>query len=123
MLLIPCAPCGAQDWRPERAIEIVAGSAAGGAQDRTARAMQRILKSNATLRVWGNGLGVRFTKPVVEASGMKADTPVNITVQKGRIVIEPLRQKPRLTEMLAAFDPKRHGGEAMAFSPLGKEVL
>ena len=85
--------------------------------------MQHILKSSATVRVWGNGLGVRFTKPVVEASGMMADTPVNITVQKGRIIIEPLQQKPRLADMLAAFDPKRHGGEAMAFSPLGKEVL
>lgn len=51
LLLIPCAPCGAQDWRPERAIEIVAGSAAGGAQDRTARAMQRILKERNLINV------------------------------------------------------------------------
>lgn len=30
--------------------------------------------------------------------------------------------KPQLPDMLAAFDPKRHGGELMAFRPLGKEV-
>lgn len=35
----------ADGWNPERAIEIVAGSGAGGAQDRTARAMQRIWKN------------------------------------------------------------------------------
>lgn len=85
--------------------------------------MQHILKSSATVRVWGNGLGVRLTKPVVEASGVMADTPVNITVQKGRIIIEPQRKKPQLADMLAAFDPKRHGGEVMAVRPLGKEVL
>ena len=85
--------------------------------------MQPILKSSATVRVWGNGLGVRFTKPVAKASGMTADAIVNITVQKGRIIIEPRQAKPRLADMLAAFDPQRHGGEAMAFGPLGKEVL
>ncbi|MEO8441009.1 MAG: tripartite tricarboxylate transporter substrate binding protein [Betaproteobacteria bacterium] len=41
---------GAQTWGPERAIEIVAGSAAGGAQDRTARAMQQIWKDHNTLK-------------------------------------------------------------------------
>ena len=85
--------------------------------------MQAILRSSATVRVWGNGLGVRFTKPVIEASGMTADAPVNITVQKGRIIIEPRQMKPQLADMLAAFDPRRHGGEAMAFEPMGKEVF
>lgn len=53
--LLLCGSSSAQEWRPERAIEIVAGSAAGGAQDRTARAMQRIWKErnfvNATINV------------------------------------------------------------------------
>ena len=85
--------------------------------------MQTILKSSATVRVWGNGLGVRFTKPVAQACGVTADTPISITVQKGRIIIEPRQVKASLADMLAAFDPVRHGGEAMAFRPLGKEVL
>ena len=29
--------------------------------------------------------------------------------------------EPTLDAMLAAFDPKRHGGEAMAFAPVGVE--
>jgi len=45
LLFALCANSVAQEWRPERAIEIVAGSTAGGAQDRTARAMQRIWKT------------------------------------------------------------------------------
>ena len=52
-VLVSNAPtaAGAQTWIPERAIEIVAGSAAGGAQDRTARAMQQIWKERGTLKV------------------------------------------------------------------------
>ncbi len=38
-------------WTPERAIEIVAGSAAGGAQDRTARAMQQIWKDRGIIKI------------------------------------------------------------------------
>lgn len=42
-LAVAAAPAIAQSWSPTRNVEIIAGSAAGGAQDRTARAMQRIL--------------------------------------------------------------------------------
>jgi len=47
LLMLTCgglslAVQAAEKWSPERFIEIVAGSAAGGAQDRTARTMQKI---------------------------------------------------------------------------------
>jgi putative tricarboxylic transport membrane protein len=46
--LLACAVAGAAHaqaaWSPTHAVEIIAGSAAGGAQDRTARTMQRIFK-------------------------------------------------------------------------------
>ena len=42
---------GADSWMPERAIEIVAGSGAGGAQDRTARTMQQIWKDRGIVKV------------------------------------------------------------------------
>ena len=42
---------GAELWSPERALEIVAGSAAGGAQDRTARAMQLIFRERGIVKV------------------------------------------------------------------------
>ena len=85
--------------------------------------MQASLKTSAAVRVWGNGLGVRLTKPVVEGSGVTEDAPVSITVQMGRIIIEPLQRKPHLSSMLAAFNPQRYGSEAMACASLGKEAL
>ena len=48
------------------------------------------------IKQWGNNLGVR------------------LTVVEGQIIITPIVNKPlTLEQRLAAFDPKRHGGEAM----------
>ena len=75
------------------------------------------------VKPWGNGLGVRLTKPLAFAAGVSADTPVRITAEQNRIVIDIAPKRPSLSQMLASFDPAKHGGEAMAFSPVGREVL
>jgi antitoxin MazE len=72
---------------------------------------------------WGNVLGLRITKVMAKAAGVDANSPVRITVEPGRIIIEAVPEKMSLAAMLANFDPKRHGGEAMAFAPLGKEAM
>ena len=72
---------------------------------------------------WGNGLGFRITKPLAEAAGIDLNTVLSVSAQPGRIVIETRAGRPSLAAMLAAFDPKRHGGEAMALRPVGREVL
>jgi putative tricarboxylic transport membrane protein len=45
------AAYAAEKWSPDRFVEIVAGSAAGGAQDRTARTMQRIWQERKIVSV------------------------------------------------------------------------
>lgn len=72
---------------------------------------------------WGTSLGLRITKAVAKVAGVAPNTPVIITAQAGRIVIETVAARPDLNDMLARFDPVRHGGEVMAFAPLGKEVI
>lgn len=78
--------------------------------------------SNAKFGTWGNGLALRLTKPMAAAAGVVDGTPVRVSVEPGRIVIET-ELEPTLQDMLAAFDPKRHGGEAMAFAPVGVEII
>ena len=78
--------------------------------------------TNAKFSTWGNGLALRFTKPMAAAAGVADGTPVRVSVEPGRIVIET-QLEPTLEDMLAAFDPQRHAGEAMAFAPVGVEVL
>ena len=72
---------------------------------------------------WGNGLGFRITKPLAEAAGIGLNTVLSVSAQPGRIVIEAKAARPSLEAMLKAFDPTRHGGEAMALRPVGREVL
>lgn len=77
----------------------------------------------ATVNQWGNGLAVRITKAVAEAAGFREGTPVRVVPGPGRVIIEITEREPTLDEMLESFDPKRHGGEVMAFKRTGREVL
>lgn len=80
---------------------------------------------NAPLRLvpWGTSLGLRITKAVAAVAGVEARSQVTVTALPGRIVIETIAKRPTLEAMLERFDPQRHGGEVMAFAPVGKEVL
>jgi antitoxin MazE len=75
------------------------------------------------IKAWGNNLGVRLPASVARAAHLKADQRVRITVEEGRVIITPHGDRPpTLAERLALFDPAVHGGEAMAVTPVGREV-
>ncbi len=78
--------------------------------------------SFSQISTWGNGLALRLTKPMAKAAGVSDGTSVRVTVKPGRIVIEA-EKEPSLDDMLAAFDPSRHSGESMAFTPVGAKVI
>ena len=72
------------------------------------------------ISTWGNGLALRLTKPMAKAVGVTDGTPVRVIVKPGKIIIEA-ETEPTLEQMLAAFDPKKHGGEVRADGPVGGE--
>lgn len=78
--------------------------------------------SASQISAWGNGLALRLTKPMAKTAGVAEGSPVRVTVKPGRIVIET-EVEPTLDQMLAAFDPKKHGGEVMADRPVGMEAF
>lgn len=78
--------------------------------------------STGRIGAWGNGLALRLTKPMAKAAGMVDGSPVRVTAKPGRIVIE-MDSEPTLDQMLEAFDPKKHGGEALADQAVGAEVF
>ncbi len=84
--------------------------------------MNRVQTFVGALNQWGNGTALRLSKRVLATAGFTQGTSVRMIVEPGRIVVEPVKRRPTLDEMLAEFDPAIHGGEAMAFEPLGKEV-
>ena len=81
--------------------------------------------SSATLDIkqWGNNLGVRLPAAVARAAQLRANQRVHITVEEGRVIITPQRDRPAtLAERLALFDPAVHGGEARPTAPVGRET-
>jgi antitoxin MazE len=82
-----------------------------------------MIVTKSSVKQWGNGLGVRLTQAVAKTAGIKAGSVVRIAARPGRIVVETSDQVPTLNEMLALFDPKRHGGEVMALDSIGRDIL
>jgi len=80
--------------------------------------------SEATLEIknWGNSLGVRIPSAVARAARLKANQPVKLTVERGRVIVTPQTPGPlTLAERLDRYDPALHGGEAMAARLIGAE--
>jgi antitoxin MazE len=49
----------------------------------------------SAIRKMGNSHGVIIPKPLLAEIGAKVNDPVELTVRKGKLVIEPLRPHPR----------------------------
>ena len=77
----------------------------------------------ATVRKWGNSAAVRIPASVMEAMNLDLDEVVEVREEKGRIVIEPVRQKTyALDDLLKGINAKNLH-EAVDFGPpQGKEV-
>ena len=78
--------------------------------------------SAGRISVWGDGFALRLTKPMAKAAGVTEGTAVRVMVKPGRIIIES-DTEPTLEQMLAAFDPAKHGGEVIADAPRGVEAF
>jgi antitoxin MazE len=78
---------------------------------------------SVTLHRWGNSVGLRVPKPLLEQLGLKAGSEVELKVEDGRLVIEPHCPK-RLTlkDVLKGFTPENQPGEVDWGPPVGKEV-
>jgi antitoxin MazE len=55
---------------------------------------------------WGNSLGVRIPKYLVERAGLREGARVEIEVEAGRIVITCARPRYRLAELLQGMTPE-----------------
>ena len=74
------------------------------------------------IKYWGNSLGIRLPAAVARAAKLKADQRVRMTVEYGKVIIEPIdKSQMSLAERLAAYDVTMHGGEFMATERLGAE--
>jgi len=78
---------------------------------------------SVTLRRWGNSVGLRLPKPLLEQVGLKEGSEVDVKVEGSRLVIE--RHRPRrltLQDVLKGFTPDDQPGEVDWGPPVGREV-
>lgn len=74
-----------------------------------------------TLQKWGNSVGVRLPKPILQQVGLAEGSQVDVMVEGDHLVIR--RQRPKLAELLAQCKPEnRH--DAIDFGPpVGGELI
>jgi antitoxin MazE len=77
---------------------------------------------SVTLHKWGNSVGLRIPKPMLEQVGLKEGAQVEVKVEGGRLVIEPARRRLTLQDVLKGFTPDNRPGEVDWGTPVGKEV-
>ena len=75
-----------------------------------------------TVKKWGNSAAVRIPAAVMQATHLDLDEVVDVREEGGRIVIEPVRQKPyKLRDLLKGITAKNQH-QAVDFGPaVGKE--
>ncbi len=74
---------------------------------------------------WGNSQGLRFAKTLLQEAQINVGDEVNVSVQEGRIIIEPVtkvRGKYDLKELVSKMPQEYHVEELDWGEPSGKEV-
>ena len=74
---------------------------------------------------WGNSQGLRFTKALLQEAQINVGDEVNVSVQKGRIIVEPankVRGRYDLKELVSKIPQEYQAEELDWGEPIGKEV-
>ncbi|HYX30713.1 MAG TPA: AbrB/MazE/SpoVT family DNA-binding domain-containing protein [Pyrinomonadaceae bacterium] len=71
---------------------------------------------------WGNSLAVRIPKSFAHESKISEGSTVEVSLDDGRIVVEPISEEYDLRELLAKITKKNIHEEIFSAGPLGKEV-
>jgi len=77
------------------------------------------------IQKWGNSQGLRFTKALLEEAQINVGDEVQVSVHKGRIIVEPVTKvRGRYDlEALVSKMPKEYQAEELDWGPpVGREV-
>ena len=71
---------------------------------------------------WGNSLALRIPQSFAVQVKVAAGTAVDIAVEKGQLVVRPVRQRYRLRDLLKAVDRRNVHAEVQTGRPVGRET-
>ena len=76
---------------------------------------------SVALQKWGNSLGVRLPKPILELAGLVEGDRVDVLAEEDHLVIR--RARVRLADLLAACNPENRPDPVDWGSDVGREVI
>jgi antitoxin MazE len=75
------------------------------------------------IKKWGNSLALRIPQAFANEAGLAKDSPVEMTLEAGRLVITPITgSKLRLDDLLAGITPDNIHHEVDTGDPMGNEI-
>ena len=77
------------------------------------------------IQKWGNSQGLRFTKALLHEARINVGDEVNVSIQEGRIIVEPMtkvRGRYDLKELVSRMPETYQAEEVNWGPPVGKEV-
>jgi antitoxin MazE len=78
----------------------------------------------AVIRKWGNSPALRLPMSAIKEAAFSLEQKVNLTVTRGRIVIEPSRRiEYDLEELVGGITARNRHTEVSFGTPVGKEAL
>lgn len=77
-----------------------------------------------TVKKWGNSASVRIPAAVMEAAKVRLDQKVDVREERGRIVIEPVREQGfDLDKLISDITEENRHAETDFGKPAGNEIL
>jgi antitoxin MazE len=78
----------------------------------------------AIIRKWGNSPAVRLPAALMKSAALELEQKVNVSVVKGRIIIEPVgKVEYKLADLVGAMTPANAHGEVDFGPARGKEAF
>lgn len=78
----------------------------------------------STIRKWGNSPAVRLPAGALKSAGYRVDDRLKITVEPGRIVLEPVGEyRYELASLVDGITPDNQHAEVDSGPPRGREAL
>lgn len=75
------------------------------------------------IQKWGNSLAVRIPRPFAEESNLREDSPVDVSLRNGKLVVVPLVEPaPSLDELVKQITRRNRHRETQIGGPVGNET-
>lgn len=74
-----------------------------------------------TIKKWGNSVGVRIPHTILNELNLNIEHQVDMRIENGKIVIEPIHNEYPLEQLLAGVTPDNLHQEVEVGEPIGKE--